>query len=419
MSLPYKLLVLTGLWWPIGLLAQVTFNGTGNLPIPPGAPAQTVGVTQSPCTVSGIGVIGGCVSIANVQINLQHTWVGDIGILLIGPGGQVLELSTGNGGSGDNYTNTVFTDNTGAFITAGAPPYTGTFRPEGRVTNLNNPYSNAPPLGTFTFANTFNGTNADGDWILYVNDYVSLDIGVITSWSITFNTGGTPPVANAGPDINICAGASAALTATGGGTYEWSTGATTATTTVTPAVTTTYTVTVSSAGCGTDTDEVVVNVTPASVFIIASPNTAICPGGSTTLTAVTTLSNYNWSGGQISPDITVNSPGTYSVTVSNAAGCTASAQIAITLQPAPTVSLSVAAPDVCAGDCLFVNANFTGTAPFALSGNLLLNGVPLPGFTQIFPSNSGSFFLCIPPGSPPGSAVVQATALTDAFCICN
>ncbi|MEZ4930942.1 MAG: hypothetical protein R2788_02265 [Saprospiraceae bacterium] len=35
-----------------------TFNGIGNLLIPPGAPVVTVGVTSSTTTVSGVGIIG-------------------------------------------------------------------------------------------------------------------------------------------------------------------------------------------------------------------------------------------------------------------------------------------------------------------------------------------------------------------------
>jgi subtilisin-like proprotein convertase family protein len=261
----------------------ITFTGTGGLPIPPGAPGQSIGITQSGCGVSGIGQIGGCVTIDNVTIDLLHTWVGDIGILLIGPGGQVLELSTGNGGPGDNYTGTVFTDNAGPFITAGAPPFAGVYRPEGRVTNLNNPYSNAPALGTFTFANTYNGTNADGNWTLYINDFFVGDIGTLISWSITFNVGGTPPVANAGPDVSQCAGQSTTLTASGGGTYQWSNGSNSASITVSPGVTTTYTVTVTSPGCGTATDNVVVTVLPRPAVTLTASNTNVCGGDCQTI----------------------------------------------------------------------------------------------------------------------------------------
>jgi subtilisin-like proprotein convertase family protein len=323
---------------------QVTFNGTGGLPIPPGAPGQTVGVTQSTCEVSGVGIIDGCVSIDNVTIDLQHTWVGDIGILLIGPGGQVLELSTGNGGSGNDYTGTVFTDQAGDFITAGAPPYAGTFKPEGRVTTLNNPYSNGPALGTHTFASTYNGTNADGTWTLYINDYVAADVGEVLGWSITFNTGGEPPVADAGPDITTCTGQAATLTATGGGTYSWSTGETTASISVTPSAATTYTVTVTSAGCGTDTDQVLVSVSQR-----------------------------------------------------------------------PTVTFTSSNPNVCAGGCTNITANFTGLAPFTLTYSVTGSGES----TQTFATNTAQFQVCLPVDTPPGAFQIQATALTDTNCTCN
>ena len=88
-----------------------TFNGQGGLLIPPGAPGQTVGITISPVTVSGIGILGeGCTQIDNVTMDVLHTWTGDIALFLISPAGQVLELSSGNGGAADNFSITVFTD---------------------------------------------------------------------------------------------------------------------------------------------------------------------------------------------------------------------------------------------------------------------------------------------------------------------
>jgi len=122
------------------ILAQ-TFNGQGGLLIPPGAPTQTVGITTSIATVTGVGIIGnGCVTIENVTIDLTHTFVGDIAIFVIAPTGQVLELSSSNGGSGDNYINSVFKDNTALFITSGSPPYTGIWRPEGRQQSTTPPF---------------------------------------------------------------------------------------------------------------------------------------------------------------------------------------------------------------------------------------------------------------------------------------
>jgi subtilisin-like proprotein convertase family protein len=358
-------------------ISSQTFNGTGGLRVPP---SGTVGVTTSTATVTGVGVLGGCVAIENVTINLEHTFVGDIGILLIGPGGQVLELSTGNGGGGNNYSITVFSDGASDFITSGFPPYNGNFRPEGRQTNVNNPYSNANPLGTHTFASTYNGTNANGNWTLYINDYVAADIGTLFDWSITFSAGGTL-TADAGPDQTICPGQSATLTANGipsATNYQWSTGSNSQTITVTPSVSTTYTVTVTNGSC-TSTDQVRVNVSGGSLTVNAGADRTICEGQSTTLTATGTAGvTYEWSDGQTGPSISVspttNTP--YTVTASNAAGCTVTDQVIVNVTPAPIAN---AGPDqnICSGQ----SRTLTATGGGAPSTYTWSTGQTGPGIT--------------------------------------
>ena len=87
--------------------------------------------------------------------------------------------------------------------------------------------------------------------------------------------------------------------------------------------------------------------------------------------------------------------------------------IAVTWQPFPTVIFSVANPDVCAGSCTDITATFTGTPPFVLTYT-----TPAGPVTQTFSDDTGVFQVCTAPGSPPGSLVVQATSLTDAWCAC-
>lgn len=394
----------------------ITFNGQGNLLVPPGAPGQTVGITQSPCSVSGIGILGGCVTIDNVQINLEHTFVGDIAIMLIGPGGQVLDLSSGNGGGGDDYFNTIFTDNAPDFITSSAPPYAGTFRPEGRATTLVPPFTNVPPLGTFTFENTFNGTNADGDWILHINDFVAVDVGLLISWSITFNTGGVPPVAEAGPDITICPGQSTTLTASGGGNYQWSNGATTAATTVSPAGTTTYTVTVTEPACGSDTDEVTVFVEPAPAPTLNLSAPGICPNESVTISVNEPATAWQWSTGASTPTINVTQPGTYGVTITSTTGCTSSNQITVPTVPPPTVeSITVNAPDVCVNDCTDIEVQLMGLAPFEFTWQFQQNGNPIGNSETVNSgSNTAMFQACPPLGT--GNVQVVICTVNDANC---
>ena len=126
------------------------------------------------------------------------------------------------------------------------------------------------------------------------------------------------PIANAGDDVVLNEGESTLLTATGGDSYLWSTGATTSSITVSPDSDTTYTVTVTLNGCES-TDQVTVFIN-ASVNADAGEDVIICLGSSTILTA-TGGSSYQWNTGEttqsieVSPEMTT----TYSVEVFNAA----------------------------------------------------------------------------------------------------
>ena len=66
----------------------------------------------------------------DVNVNITHTWDGDLVLSLITPTGTVVPLSNRRGSSGDNYTNTVFSDEAATPISGGSPPFTGSFRPE-------------------------------------------------------------------------------------------------------------------------------------------------------------------------------------------------------------------------------------------------------------------------------------------------
>ena len=70
-----------------------------------------------------------------VSFHLTHTFDDDLVISLVAPDGTTVELTSNNGGSGNDYGTscggtTVFDDAAGASITAGAAPFVGTFRPE-------------------------------------------------------------------------------------------------------------------------------------------------------------------------------------------------------------------------------------------------------------------------------------------------
>lgn len=143
------------------------------------------------------------------------------------------------------------------------------------------------------------------------------------------------PNANGGPDRSVCLGESVLLTASGGGTYRWSTSQTTAQINVVPTQTITYTLTVTLNGCEAK-DETIVSVKPKP-SANAGQDQNICAGTRATLTA-SGGGTYKWSNNFLSATITVgpSTTQTYTVTVTQN-GCEASDQIVVKVNPNPVV----------------------------------------------------------------------------------
>jgi subtilisin-like proprotein convertase family protein len=118
-----------------------------------------------------------------VKLNLNHTYDSDLKITLKSPAGTTVLLANRRGGSGDNYTNTVFDSSAATSIASGFAPFSGTYRPEQSLT-------------------AFNGQNASGTWSLIIQDVAFLDSGRLNSWSITItsNPGGNSVEEPSGPD---------------------------------------------------------------------------------------------------------------------------------------------------------------------------------------------------------------------------
>jgi subtilisin-like proprotein convertase family protein len=107
----------------------------------------------------------GHVKDVNVTIgSLTHTFVGDLKLELISPEGTTVVLVARVGGSGDNFTNTVFDDEAATAIGSGAAPFTGSFRPQ------------ADQLSRF------DAEDQQGTWTLKVSDLAAQDTGNVNSW---------------------------------------------------------------------------------------------------------------------------------------------------------------------------------------------------------------------------------------------
>ncbi len=141
----------------------------------------------------------------NVRIgSITHSYDDDLDIYIEHPDNTAIELSTDNGGSGDNFTNTIFDDEAATAITAGSAPFTGSYRPEGSLAGLDTKTST-------------------GTWQLRIYDDAGGDTGALNSWSLTLCGA---PTASAADYSDLAGGYGVAWhTGTGavrlGGTADW------------------------------------------------------------------------------------------------------------------------------------------------------------------------------------------------------
>ena len=138
--------------------------------------------TASPYpAIINVSGLSGPMTDLNVTINgLSHTFINDVGALLVGPGGQSVVLFDGVGGAAavSNVT-LVFDDQASASIPNGAFS-SGTFKPTNTITNPPDVFPPPAPGGPYgSLLSVFNGTNGNGQWRLFINDFALPDGGSI------------------------------------------------------------------------------------------------------------------------------------------------------------------------------------------------------------------------------------------------
>jgi gliding motility-associated-like protein len=187
---------------------------------------------------------------------------------------------------------------------------------------------------------TYSWSNGDAGTSIYVHAPGSYTVTAVnqcgsdTSTAIIV-TALPEPTAQITGNSSFCEGSSLVLTASGGNSYLWSTGATGNSLTVSNAGT--YTVDATNQ-CGTVTSNpftVIQNPLPTAQI---SGNASFCEGSSLVLTA-SGGNSYLWSTGDTGNSLTVSNAGTYTVDATNQCGTVTSNPFTVTQNPLPTAQI--------------------------------------------------------------------------------
>ena len=174
------------------LSGPTTFTNATAVSIPTSGAAAPY---PSNIVVSGLT---GTISNVTVSLNgLSHTFPEDVGMLLVGPGGQKFVVIDGViGGTPWVNINYTLADSGATVIPKPGTPVSGTFKPTDYFNGDVFPAPAPPganqqpaPIGGATFASVFNGTDPNGTWSLYVFDFAAGDGGSIAGgWSLGITT---------------------------------------------------------------------------------------------------------------------------------------------------------------------------------------------------------------------------------------
>ena len=109
----------------------VSASGVQGIPAAPNGVDIAIGARQTVTIPADYAVHD-----ARVTMTINHPNDADVQVHLESPLGTAVHLTSDNGGTGDNYTNTLFDDAAATRIQAGAAPFTGSFRPESPLSAL-------------------------------------------------------------------------------------------------------------------------------------------------------------------------------------------------------------------------------------------------------------------------------------------
>ncbi len=341
-------------------------------------------------TVTGTAA-NGCTGSATVQVTVANSLT-----VTITPAGP-LTLCTGE---------------TQVLTASGATSYSWSPGTDLSATNVANPTLTAATVGTRTY--TVTGTSGS------CTASAQIEVTVNPRPTVTINPTGP---------LTFCTGQTQVLTASGASNYSWSPGTDLSATdvanptlTATTPGTRTYTVLGESANACTNsaTIQVTVNASPTVTINPAGPLT-LCVG-ETQVLAASGATTYSWSPGTdlsatnvANPTLTATTVGTRTYTVTGTSGsCTGSAEIEVTVNPRPTVTINPTGPlTFCSGRTQVLTASGASNYSWSPATDLSATDVPNPTLTATTPGTRTYTVLGEDLNACTNSATIQVTVIAS------
>ena len=187
-----------------GLNCSEYCNGDGAISIPAGAASGSTSGPAGPYpSLLSVSGVPGRIASMSVELNdFNHSFSGDIDVLLVSPTGKKMILMSDVGSSAglDSLVTIILRDSGitlpesataiefGLYFPTNYEAANDTFPGPAPTGPYNDPGPGGTPAGSATLFSSFAGVNPNGNWQLFINDDASMDAGFLGNWCLKFHT---------------------------------------------------------------------------------------------------------------------------------------------------------------------------------------------------------------------------------------